>query len=415
MALPFLKIKRSKELNLSTSPKERLDQLIKQAQQPSFSLSLPVLYTKQNLHQCPWPQTEEGEYAKNFILPLMQEGVTSYIQNIKTELVVLIWEDLVLPVTLNEKEYDNSYVCSPYSFYISYAKKSVNRLVQSWAQPLIGSVLNGLSRLFYRYEVNKIVTVNNWLLSTNLYPALDRDQIQVLALFLQKQFPDHAIVFRSLDLCTSDICYHSLNQLGYQLIASREIFLTDTQKTKFFESRLFKSDLKLLNQSQYEILEHDQLSEEEIPRLLELYQNLFIDKHSNLNPQFTLKFLILAYRKKIFYFKALKKEGRIEGVIGVVKRNGILFCPFLGYNLKVSQEVGLYRMLCTLLLLEAQKQKLLFHQSAGASLFKKIRKAVPYIEYTAVYYQKLPLKRKIPWWILKKVCNSLGIFYMKRY
>ena len=114
-------------------------------------------------------------------------------------------------------------------------------------------------------------------------------------------------------------------------------------------------------------------------------------------------------------FKALKKEGRIDGVVGFVERNGEMFCPFFGYDRSLPQELSLYRLLSTVLMLEADRRHLLFHQSAGASMFKKIRKAQSCIEYIAVDYRHLPFKRRIPWILLEKLCNSIGVIFMKRY
>ena len=82
------------------------------------------LYDVHNLDSCPWPKTPEGQYVKEFLSPLIQKGVNAFIDNIRTDLRVLVWDDLVLPVTINQTEYENSYVCSPYSYYVSYAKES---------------------------------------------------------------------------------------------------------------------------------------------------------------------------------------------------------------------------------------------------------------------------------------------------
>lgn len=417
MALPFLKIKHAKAFNLTESPQKHLLSLIDKAKASTQqqAMQTPQLYDKNTIDQCPWPQTEEGMYAKNLLVPLIKKGVTHYISNIETDLRVLVWNDLVLPITINQKEYHNSYVCSPYSYYISYAKKSLKHIAQNWAHPVLHSFLTGLSSLFYRFQVNQVVTVNNWLLSTNLYPSLQANQLEAIAIFLKKQFPTHAIVFRSIDALTSPLCCQTLKQLGYHFIASREIFSTDAKNEAIFESRLFKSDLRLLKNSGYEVIDHTELTQEDLPRILELYQKLYINKHSNLNPQLTLPYLKLMFEKNLFHFFALKKEGKIDGVVGVVKRNQMMLCPFLGYDLNVPKESCLYRLLCTILMLEAKKNQLLFHQSSGASMYKKIRKAVPCIEYIAIDYKHLSFKRKIPWQLLKLACNSVGIYYMRRY
>ena len=100
---------------------------------------------------------------------------------------------------------------------------------------------------------------------------------------------------------------------------------------------------------------------------------------------------------------------------GFIQRHGKLFCPFFGYDRSLPQDISLYRMLSTVLMLEANQRKLFFHQSSGASMFKKIRKANSCIEFLGVDCRHLSPLRRIPWALLDKMCNSLGIFLMKRY
>lgn len=373
------------------------------------------LYDARQLENCPWPQNLDGQYAQKWLTPLIKRGVSSYIENVQTDLRVLVWDQLVLPITINDAEYDNSYVCSPYSYYISYGKESLDFVTHSWTYYAINTLLWGAAKILRHYQVNKVVIVNNWLYSTNLSPALQPAQLASIAEFLQEQFPDHAIVFRSVDPYTNPVCDQTLKQIGFDYIASRQIFFIDPHDSTLLESRLFKSDLKLLNTSGYEILDGEQLTTNDFSRLLNLYRDLYIQKYSDLNPKFNEDFLHLLLTEKLMHFKVLKKEGRIDGVVGYIQRNGMMFCPFFGYDRSVPKEVALYRLLSTILMLEAYDRHLLFHQSSGASTFKTIRKAHNCIEYLAVYYRHLQPKRQIPWHLLKGMCNSLGIKYMKRY
>lgn len=373
------------------------------------------LYNSDNIESCVWPQNSEGEYAQRFLTPLIQRGVTNYIENVRTDLRALVWDELVLPITVNDGEYENSYVCSPYGYYISYAKESLSFLTKAWTRYGIKALLWSSAKVLRHYQVNKVVMVNNWLYSTNLYPQLESKQLIRIVDFLQQQFPDYAIVFRSIDPYTSSTCYQALQQIGFDYIASRQIFFIRPHETSLFESRLFKSDLKLLKNSGYEIIAGDQLTEQDFPRALELYRDLYIEKYSELNPKFNEDFVRLLLMQKLMHFKVLKKEGRIDGIVGYVQRNGMMLCPFFGYDRAVPKETALYRLLSTVLMLEAYEQGLLFHQSSGASTFKKIRKAQDCIEYMAVYSRHLSFKRKIPWRLLKNMCNSMGINFMKRY
>lgn len=374
-----------------------------------------VLYDKHQLEACPWPQTPDGQYAQKFLTPLIQRGVSKYIENVQTDMRVLVMDGLVLPITINEAEYENSYVCSPYSYFISYAKESIDFLSQAWLYHLMNTLLAGAGKVLRQLHVNKVIVVNNWLYSTNLYPQTQPYQVMRIAQFLEQVFPDHAIVFRCVDRYTNPICFQTLQQMGFEFIAARQIFFLDPHDHSLLESRIFKSDMKLLKNSGYEIIDGEQLTESEIPRVLELYRELYIQKYSTLNPKFNENFMRLVLEQKLLQFKALKKNGRIDGVVGYMQRNGKMYCPFFGYDSQVPKEVALYRLLSTLLMLEAYNHCLFFHQSSGASMFKKIRKAQSCIEYLAVSYKHLNITRHLPWKLLKNLYNSLGTIYMKRY
>lgn len=379
------------------------------------SLDEIMLYEADNIADCPWPQTVEGQYAKSVLMPFIEKKVSHYIENIKTDLRVLILGELVLPITINEKEYDNSFVCSPYSYFISYARQSLDSFPSTWFFRSMDVLFGKLGSLFCKLHVNKVVIVNNWLYATNLYPQLQTEHLGKITQFLQQSFPDHTIVFRSVDSCTNPICYQELQKVGFKYIASRQIFFLNPCDSSFFGSRLFKSDLKLLKNSGYEIIDGKDIKEHEISRLLKLYRDLYIGKYSTLNPQFNEEFLRLALKHNILHFKALKKEGRIDGVIAYMERDAKMYCPFFGYDRDLPKETSLYRILSTVLMCEAYERKLFFHQSSGASAFKKMRKAQDCIEYQAVYYKHLKISRHIPWIMLKSIYNSIGKVYMKSY
>ena len=378
-------------------------------------LGVNALFDAHNLGSCRWPETADGRYAEAFLTPLIEKGVSHYIENVRTDLLVLAIDGIVLPVTVNEGEYDNSYVCSPYSFFISYARESLDFIPQPWLRQSIRMFLDALGKRMQGFELNKAAAVNNWFFSTNLYPPMEERQVISAVHTLQDAFPEHAIVFRCVDPFTNPVCYRILPQLGFEMIATRQIYFLDTNDTSFFSSRLFKSDLKLLKNSGYEIIGDGEIKEEEIPRLLELYRDLYLDKYSTLNPNYSEEFVRLALKQNLLQFIALKKEGRIDAVAGFVERDGKMYCPFFGYDSKMPQEIGLYRILSTALMLEAKERKLFFHQSSGASMYKKIRKAKGAVEYTAVYYKHLKIQRHLPWMMLKNLYNTAGIVFMKRY
>ncbi|CAM3628668.1 hypothetical protein [Brevibacillus invocatus] len=80
----------------------------------------------------------------------------------------------------------------------------------------------------------------------------------------------------------------------------------------------------LLEQHGYEVLDGKQLTDEDILRLLELYNALYLQKYSMYNPQFNERFFALALKKGILQLHAIRKNGRIDAVLGYFCRNGVM-------------------------------------------------------------------------------------------
>ncbi|MDF2936493.1 MAG: family N-acetyltransferase, partial [Paenibacillaceae bacterium] len=75
------------------------------------------LYSREDLHRVEWPDTEDGRYARDYLDPLMAHGAVKYMTNVDTTVLLARVDDLVLPLTVNDAEYGNSYVCAPYTHY----------------------------------------------------------------------------------------------------------------------------------------------------------------------------------------------------------------------------------------------------------------------------------------------------------
>lgn len=371
------------------------------------------LFDSNTIEQLIWPNSEEGLFAKKLLIPLVKDGAAAYFHNIKTEMMVLKVDDLVLPITINDFESDNSYVCSFYNYYIGLGSINASTIKNKLLRYLTTKFLMSLGIILKLGNIDKIVSVNNWLFSTNLYPKLNDSQILSIREFIQQKFPKHAIVFRSINKVDKNSPLNTLRNSKFHLIASRQIFLNDTKETTFFESRLFKGDLKLLKKTDY-ILD-DLKNDFESTKILSLYNEIYLDKYSKLNPQLNEKFVKLLIQHQIFNFKTLQKNDRIDGVIGYYSAHGVMSSPFFGYNTKVPQQANLYRLLSTVLTLEAKNKKQLYNQSSGASFYKSIRKANPTIEYSAVYIKHLSLSSRFMWKTLKVVINTFGIHWMKKY
>lgn len=362
-----------------------------------------------------WPDSYDGRYARAYLTPFFEQAPHRLIANVyNTELRVAQVGDLVLPLTLSDFHPANSYVCSPYSHYVSYGGfEEVERLGNPAAERLIRLLLRPLAAFLRRQELDRVVYVNNWLLSTNLYPAIEPAQIVELAEALPGYFPDRPVIFRSVDGYRNPQLLDTLSRCGYRMVLSRQVYYQDpwVARTK----KQFKVDRSVMRRSQYRFVDARELGAAAIPRLCELYRLLYLEKYSTYNPQFTENFVRIALERQLLTLWALVREGCIDGVVGYFVRNGVMTQPFFGYDTRLPQELALYRLLSLKTLLEGEERGLLVHASAGVGPFKRLRGGVATIEYNAVYDRHLPAARRLPWTLLKVLADKIAVPLFRHY
>lgn len=226
------------------------------------------LYEAANVSEYVWPDTEYGRYAKRYLLPLLAEGSESFVRNVRTRLLMLSVDGIPIPVTVNEEEYDNSYVCSPYTHYVSYAKQELVLLGNRVLIGCLNALLSGVGYLLKRADFNRIVHVNNWLLSTNLSPELDEAQWDAVLEKLLALFPGHAIALRSLCPSLNKRAIDSLQARGCILVPSRQVYLLRTDKKDFGSAKsrwLLKRDGALAAKAGYVKVGPSDITESDLP------------------------------------------------------------------------------------------------------------------------------------------------------
>ena len=379
----------------------------------------PELFTRENIHSLPFPQSEDGDYARRYLIPMMTDGPQKYIRNVyNTQLMAVKVGETIIPITVTNFHPQNTYTVSPYSHYVSYgAFEEVKHLENPLAEFLVKLIMNPVAWYFRHAELDKVVFVNNYLLSTNLYPSVipkgdsASGQLSALSEALIKWFPDRAIVFRSVDQKKNPHVYQTLEGLGYDLVLSRQVWYMDPVTS--LKTRQCKEDLRVLKKNGYKVVNGKDLSDEELHRAVELYELLYLQKYSYYNPQFTFDFLKLARDENILHMYGLKKDGLLNAIMGFFVRNGAMTQPLFGYDTSLPMEEGLYRLLTLITLQEGMKRGLLVHASGGVGKFKKVRGGESVTEYNAVYTKHLSKTRQMPWKLIGQVSKA-AIPYFKK-
>jgi hypothetical protein len=356
---------------------------------------------------------------RSMLSGLVQQGVRRFIRNATAEVQVLIVPEGALPIVIVDQEANaaNSYVCSPSTHYIDYAREEVG--IELANQPLLARIvppiLSALRPIFRFSQIERSVYVNNWMLSTNLYPKLSRPSLVAIRRTLLQQFPDHTIVFRSLNEGMNAPIIDELEALGFQKAFSRQVYLLDPRNGSFRRRNSYGNDRRLTAKSTYRWRRHASLGPNESGRLVDLYNQLYLDKYSHYNPQFTRDFVEQALEGTWLRIAALERDSRIDGLLGVVEQHGIITAPLVGYERSVSQKEGLYRLLMFDMLQQAIERNCLLHLSSGAAEFKRLRGAEAFLEYSLVYTRHLKPQRRMAWNMLSWLSKRAIIPVMQHY
>ena len=345
----------------------------------------------------------------------------SFIGNVTTRIRLLDTGEHFMPVSVNEgsERTDNSYVVSPLTTYTGYADYEIGQLVR----PLLGSPLQylvrGVGGWLERACIDRIVQVNNWLLSTNLYPVnWDGTNLPTITRLLLDAYPDYAIGFRSLNRYSNAGLIKQLQALGYLAIPSRQVYLFDGSggySAAYLRRSDSRKDSRLLSRTGYVQVPGEDLTDLDYPRLEQLYNLLYLEKYCSLNPHFSADWLRVGQRDGWLRLTALRSPvGQIDAVLGWVTNERILTTPVVGYDTNLSQKLGLYRLISQISLEEAAKRRVLLNMSAGAADFKRMRGGRPEIEYSFVLVNHLSRKRQRGWRILSSLLNGIGVPIMRK-
>lgn len=358
--------------------------------------------------QIDWEGLADGPWAAAYLIPLLRDGVSAHLGNVHTTLRVLPVGDRVLPVTINDGGAANSWVVSPRNAYVDYASEELREVDGTLLRASLKGALATLGAVLDAGHIDRLVCVDNWCVSTNLHPPFADADLAAITDGLAATYPQHAIAWRSVHRWGDHPLADQLKALGYLAVPARSCWVWDPNNAHHRRSRDLKHDAKLLRTSGYEVVGPDQLTAADAPRLRELYNALYLDKYSKHNPWMTDRYLAAAIAGGL-NVRALRKDGRLDGVLGYIRRAGFMTSPLFGYDTSLPIEVGLYRMISRVLVDEALEHGLVLHQSAGAASFKRNRRADSVMEHTWVYTRHLGRGHRLAWTTLAQAMERIAV------
>lgn len=342
-----------------------------------------------------------------FIEAFAANGSRTYISNLRTRMLGLQLEGAVVPLTVNEAEYGQAFTCLPHSAYALYSKAELGMVDTGVARPLLAAAADGAGALLRAAKLNRVVNVNNWMMSTNLHARWSHASIPAVRACLVDQFPTHFIAVRSLTDWADAGLISQMKADGWRLIPSRQIFVMDDPDAEWSAHSNRRKDLRRIELLDEEISDVTLLQDGDAERISELYQQLYIRKYTALNPALTPDFVRMTHQAGVLRFRGARdRAGSLSAIVGALDDGRVLTPPVIAYDQSRPRSEGLYRTAMALAVLMACESRLKLNWSAGAGRFKANRGGRPTIEYMAFYDRHLSRPRRLALAALDRAVRS---------
>jgi hypothetical protein len=342
--------------------------------------------------------------------------VAELIGNLHTQVTRLDAGGRCFPLTLNEQGSRTCYICCPSAAYIDYAiDETRNFLSRPLLRRAIRALIGACAPLVRASGLDHQAQVNNWLFSTNPAPLLTRAVAAEIRQTLIRRYPDRAIVMRGLNEMADAQTLAALRAEGFRLLPARQVYIA-AALDKTAMTKNMREDRRLMRRSPWQVVEDADFGGADYARSEALYNMLYLDKYTPLNPHYTARYIREMHQRGIMRMMGLRGPGgQLAGVSGLFRNGATLTQPIVGYDTALPRGAGLYRAVMALAQDHAAAHGLFFNMSAGAADFKRRRGAVPVIEYTAVYVRHLPPRQRIATGIMETVLARIGVPLLRRF
>jgi hypothetical protein len=371
------------------------------------------------------PDSDPDAAARTLVAGHGAAPARALVANLQTRMALLEYGGEMLPASVNDGvsgdtgNTGNTWVCSPLTTYWSYAAEELMRYADLFRAGPLQLLCGGYGRLLRWAGIDRAVAVNNWLVSTNLYPALDEAALSALLDQARQRWPAHALWFRSLNEVQHPAWLAALRARGFVLIPTRQVYLFDDIAGCIGRHGDMRRDMKLLRKTPLIRLDggpSGDLSAADYERIAALYGLLYLDKYSLLNPQYSARLLQEWHSAGLLRFDGFRgADGCLLAVVGMFNQRGVISAPIVGYDTAQPQSLGLYRLLMACVFDAAMHSGASVNLSAGAAHFKRQRGGRPALEYSAVLATNMPRKTRFALALLSFFTTRLGVAIMKRF
>lgn len=332
-----------------------------------------------------WPMVKLTDWVSNACASLLWEGNTK----------------VPISIAFPIRQKNTSYIFSPRSGWFDYLSHECRH------QPVLALLITTLGKLSYFLGIDKTIFIGNYPISTSIWSTEQENELLSLANKMRGLNPSYYIGIRNLLPHRHPTLISNLKSLGYFGIPSRVIYEFDLRcKNSSIPSHL-KRDLALLKKLNLDVEICSKLDQDSLLRIHDLYQTIYLHKHSLLNPQYTVQFFDDVVNQGVMSCLLVRgPDQQVYSFALLLSTGHTLSVPALGYDTQLNLE-GSYRVLFAAIYTYAKDQRLLLNYSSGAGDFKRKRGGIAYLEYTYLTcpFNSYDIKRFILVLVAKKTAS----------
>ena len=352
-----------------------------------------------------WGQGHEGLGV--YMRALARLGPDGALANARFDLFALQLTDRALSVVAPQ----GAQHCWLTSLAMTYGKALRDEIDRDQRGPLAwlyrgaSWMAEGVLRLT---RADHAVYVNHLLFSTSLYGAWTAEDLAPALAALRRAFPKQAIVWRSLNAEDNAGLLAAMDRHGARRVVSRMVWTLADPARQWTPRTDAKADRKLVAAGGLSVEAPTKLSPEDLRRVIQLYEDVYLTKYSRTNPAYRPDMLRAAIESGVLNLQLVRgPEGDIQAFAADHVYDRVLSSPMLGHDRDRPASAGLYRVAMSLSVLRALEAGLGVNYSAGAGAFKRHRGAKPTLEYMAVFDGHLPLWRRMGYGLLARALKAM--------
>lgn len=357
-----------------------------------------------------------SERARAFARIHAGKPLKTFAANLSAKVETLQAGEATMPVTISDGSFGDSWVCSPRATYAECAAEEAARYFPAWMARGSRGLSRGIGDWLTGVGIDRVAAINNWLLSTNLYPPLQTVPLATMIEAARERWPEHAIWFRSLNTVDNADWIAALGELGFQLVVSRQVYLYQDLAALSTRHADLKRDLRLLGRTSLRRVRDDGITGKDYARIARLYELLYMEKYSRFNPHYSAEFMRSWHEAGLLEFHGFRDaSGILQCVVGLFRQGTTFTSPIVGYDTSLPQQLGLYRLLTACAYEATMEKGCRLNFSAGAAQFKRLRGGTPAIEYSAVYARHLPRNLRTAIGALSLATRRVGAPLLSKY